>query len=74
MSLLFRTRTPRKLRRKSASKASRKTPVSKIDLKSGLFPGPRAVPAPVPHPPRRRSQRAIGYTAHRSRQPMFRVT
>jgi hypothetical protein len=74
MSLLFRSRPPRKFRRKPAGKVLRKPPVSKIDLWSGLFPGPRAVPAPVPHASRRRSQRATGYAMNRPRQPMFRVT
>ena len=80
MSLFFRSRPgpPRKLRRKPAAKALSKTPVPMLDLRPdprpATLPGPRAAPAPVRHPPKRR-QRAIGYGATRAPAPrMFRVT
>ena len=72
MSMFFRSRSPRALRRKSRAKAQRKTVPLRIDL------GPNPVPAPVPSPiaaaPRRRRYPATGYTMSRPRPSRFRVT
>lgn len=70
MSLLFRTRTPAKSRRKSTPNGMRTTPIPMPALGSA----PTPVFAPVRHAPRRRGHRASGYATHRPPQPMFRVT
>lgn len=73
MSLLFRSRPPRKLRRTSPGKPRRETHAPMLDLGAGLFPGPRAMPAHVVPIPRRRRTHA-GYTPAHPRHAMFRVT
>jgi hypothetical protein len=73
MSLLFRSKPLRKLRRTSPGKSRRETHAPTLDLGAILFPGPRAVPAHVESIPRRRRSHA-GYTAGRPRHAMFRVT
>lgn len=79
MSLLFRSRAPRKLPRKSVRKALSKTPVPSPSLGSdpmpATLPGPRAEPAPVRHTPGKRGQRTNGYgTTDAPSQRRFRVT
>ena len=78
MSMFFRTRSPRTLRQKSAGKAPHKAPVPMLDLGASpvplSLPGPRVVPAPVHHTPKRR-RRAIGYRTTGAPAPrLFRVT
>jgi hypothetical protein len=73
MSLFFRSRPPRKLRRTSPHKSRHDIHAPTLDLGAGLFPGPRAVPARVEAAPRRRRAHA-GYHAGRPRHAMFRVT
>ena len=73
MSLLFRSRPPLKLRRKSPAKARRENHASVSIPASHLFPGPRAVPIPVASGARRRRDHN-GYSPARQRHAMFRVT
>jgi hypothetical protein len=73
MSLLFRSRPPRKLPRTSSNKSPREIHAPTLDPGAALFPGPRAVPAQTaPIPRRRRAHTA--YTPGRPRHAMFRVT
>ena len=79
MSLFFRSRPPRKLRRESADKALPRTPVpmpyTGSDHMPATLPGPRAARAPVRHIPHRRKPRAIGYgTSGAPSRRVFRVT
>jgi hypothetical protein len=80
MSMFFRSRSPRALRRKSAGKTPHKAthpaPVPTLDLGANpvpvALPGPRLAPAPI-HPPKRR--RAFGYrTTAAPGSRIFRVT
>jgi hypothetical protein len=73
MSLLFRSRSLRKLRRMSRDKSRHEIQAPTLDLGAGLFPGPRAVPALAETAPRRRRAH-VGYTPGRPRHAMFRVT
>ena len=73
MSLLFRSRPPRKLRRKSPAKARRENPASVFAPGAHLIPSPRAVPVPVASGSRRRRERS-GYSPAHPRHAMFRVT
>ncbi len=61
-------------RRKPRGKSS-KTRSSAAELASAMFPGPQPVPVHArPAAPGRRRARHHGYTAGRTRQPMFRVS
>src|SRR3546814_10415640 len=70
MSMFFRSRPPRKLRRKIRVEARHRAPAPRLDL---FGSSPLAVPIPVQDSPRRRRQRAMGYITGRPRQPRFRV-
>jgi hypothetical protein len=73
MSLLFRSRSLRKLPRTSSSKSHRETHAPTFDLGAVLSPGPRAVPVQIAPTPRRRRAHTA-YTPGRPRHAMFRVT
>jgi hypothetical protein len=73
MSLLFRSRPPRKLRRTPPGKSRHEIHAPTLDLGTGLFPGPHALPAQAATTPRRRRQHA-GYVPGPRRHAMFRVT
>lgn len=77
MSLLFKTRTPRKPRRNSPGKSrpalhAFKTRAARSD--DALTFEPRATPAPARHTARRRRQPVAGYVPQFPRHSMFRVT
>jgi hypothetical protein len=73
MSMLFRSKPLKKVRRTSPGKSRHETHAPKLDLGAVLFPGPRAVPAPIAPIPRPRRAHA-GYHVGRPRHAMFRVT
>jgi hypothetical protein len=78
MSMFFRSRPPRKLRRKTRGKAHPNT--RHQPLSTRIDPALVAVPVPVPasNPaaamPRRRRQRASGYIPRHSPLSRFRIT
>ena len=76
MSMFFRSRPPRKLRRKTRGKAHRST--RHQPLSTRIDPALVPVPVPVGNPaaamPRRRRQRASSYIPRHSPLSRFRVT